>query len=84
VNATLHSATDVPVTAPSYNATGNTINFTLKLCSPHRQRTRTASNTGLPFIQGTFSNLAQGQAVTLSYAGTNYNFVATTEAAVLA
>ena len=33
-------------------------------------------NTGLGFINGTFSNLAQGQPVTLGYGGINYQFVA--------
>ncbi|MBL9144408.1 MAG: choice-of-anchor D domain-containing protein [Verrucomicrobiaceae bacterium] len=33
-------------------------------------------NTALGFINGQFSNLAQGQTVTLNYGGVNYNFVA--------
>jgi alpha-tubulin suppressor-like RCC1 family protein len=34
------------------------------------------NNTWLQFIQGTFDNLTNGQAVALSYGGTLYNFVA--------
>jgi alpha-tubulin suppressor-like RCC1 family protein len=34
------------------------------------------NNTALPFISGTFDNLAQGQAVALSYNGVTYNYVA--------
>jgi hypothetical protein len=33
-------------------------------------------NTGLPFISGEFSNLAHGQAVTLTHNSRNYDFVA--------
>ena len=34
------------------------------------------NNTGLPFIAGTFDNLAQGQTVLLTYNGITYPFVA--------
>ena len=34
------------------------------------------NNTGLSFINGSFSNLAQGQAVLLSFGGVTYHFVA--------
>ena len=76
LNATYNAASDVPLTAGSYTATGNTVNFTLN-CAPATGATLTVvKNTGLGFIDGTFDNLAQGQAVALSYGGVNYKFVA--------
>jgi len=76
VDAIYNSATDVPVTASSYTATGNTVNFTLNFAPDTGTDLMVVSNTGLAFINGTFDNLAQGQAVALSYGGTTYNFVA--------
>jgi len=75
LNATWNAATDIPVTAPSYTATGNNITFTLN-CVPTASELTVVKNTGPAFIQGTFSNLVQGQAVDLSYAGITYHFVA--------
>ncbi len=76
VNATWNSATDVPVTVSSYTATGNTVNFTLNFAPATGSELMVVKNTGLAFINGTFDNLAQGQAVALSYGGIVYNFVA--------
>jgi len=76
VNATWNSATDVPVTASSYTVTGNTVNLTLSFAPPTGTNLTVVKNTGLPFINGTFDNLAQGQAVDLSYGGVTYHFVA--------
>ena len=76
VNAVWNSATDVPVTASGYTATGNTVNFTLNFAPATGTDLMVVSNTALPFIVGRFDNLAQGQGVTLSYGGTNYQFVA--------
>ncbi len=75
VTATYNFPTDVPITASSYSATGNTINFTLN-CVPSANVLTVVKNTGPAFIQGTFSNLAQGQAVALSFNSITYNFVA--------
>ena len=76
VYATWNSATDIPVSASSYTATGNTVNFTLNFAPATGTNLTVVNNTGLPFISGTFDNLAQGQAVALSYGGATYNFVA--------
>ena len=75
VSAVFNSPTDIPITASGYTATGNTIGITLN-CVPTANELTVVKNTGLAFIQGTFSNLAQGQAVTLTYAGITYNMVA--------
>ena len=76
VNAIYNSAADVPVAASSYTATGNTVDFTLNFAPSTGTDLMVVNNTGLDFIHGTFDNLTNGQAVTLSYAGTVYSFVA--------
>ena len=76
VNATYNSATDVPVTASGYTVTGNTVNLTLNFAPATGTDLMVVNNTALPFINGMFDNLAQGQAVALSYGGVTYQFVA--------
>jgi hypothetical protein len=76
VNAIYNSATDVPVAATGYKATGNTVNFTLNFAPAPGTELMVVNNTWLEFINGTFNNLSNGQAVALSYGGTLYNFVA--------
>src|ERR1039457_1313585 len=76
VNAVYNSATDVPVTAVGYTASGKTMNFTLNFAPVTGTQLMVVNNTGLPFIQGTFDNLTNGQAVALNYGGNTYNFVA--------
>src|ERR1017187_4591297 len=76
VDATYNSATDVPVTASGYTATGNTVSFTLNFAPATGTDLMVVNNTGLGFIDGTFDNLVQGQAVALSYGGITYAFVA--------
>ncbi|MBN8459854.1 MAG: cadherin-like beta sandwich domain-containing protein [Verrucomicrobia bacterium] len=73
---TFGSATDVPVTVGGLLATGLTANFALNFAPAVGTRLTAVNNTGLPFIQGTFSNLAQGQRVDLTYNGVSYAFVA--------
>jgi len=74
LDATWNAATDVPVTASSYTA-GGTVNLTLNFAPPVGTDLTVVNNTGAAFISGTFSNLQQGQAVTLSYGGKNYSFI---------
>ncbi|WP_395753441.1 cadherin-like beta sandwich domain-containing protein [Prosthecobacter sp.] len=76
VNAAWNAATDVPVNVSSYAAAGNTVSFTLNFAPAPGTTLTVVNNTGLPFISGTFDNLAQGQLVSLSYGGTSYSFVA--------
>ncbi|MGV3664023.1 MAG: cadherin-like beta sandwich domain-containing protein, partial [Prosthecobacter sp.] len=76
VTATWNSALDVPVSASSYTATGNTVNFTLGHAPATGATLTVVNNTGLPFISGTFDNLTQGQEVTLTYGGQGFNFLA--------
>ena len=77
LSATWSSSSDVPITAGSYTATGNAISFTLNYVPITGTNLTVVNNTGLGFISGRFSNLAQGQLVSLSYGGITCNFVAT-------
>jgi len=76
VTASYTSATTVPVTAAGYTATGNTVDLSLGFAPSTGTNLTVVNNTGLGFIVGTFTNLAQGQAVNLSYNGLTYPFVA--------
>lgn len=75
LNAIRNTATDVPVTASGYTASG-TVTFTLNFAPSAGTNLTVVSNTAAGFITGTFSNLTRGQAVTLTYGGGNYRFVA--------
>ena len=75
LNATWNAATDVPATSNGYTASG-TVNFTLNFAPPVGTNLTVVKNTALGFISGTFSNLAQGQSVALSFGGSTYRFVA--------
>ena len=76
VNAIFNSAGDVPVTASGYTATGNTVSFTLNFAPATGTDLMVVKNTRLDFINGTFDNFTNGQAVALSYGGITYRFVA--------
>jgi alpha-tubulin suppressor-like RCC1 family protein len=76
VAATFASAATVPVTAAGYSATGNTVHPALNFTPPTGTSLTVVSNTGVGFIDGAFSNLAQGQTVTLGFGGVDYQFVA--------
>jgi uncharacterized repeat protein (TIGR03803 family) len=73
---TFASAGTVGLTTNGYNATGVTLNLSLGFAPPTGTSLTVINNTGLPFIQGQFSNVTQGQLVLLSYGGMNYAFVA--------
>ncbi len=70
------SPSSIPVTAASYTATGNDVQLSLGFAPPVGTNLTVVKNTGLPFINGHFSNLTHGQAVNLSYDGITYKFVA--------
>jgi len=75
-NVTITSADSVPDTAPSYDASGMDIAITLGFTPPTGSNLTVINNTGIGFIAGQFGNLAQGQAVNLTYNGVTYQFVA--------
>ena len=74
--ATYNQATDVPVTANGYTASGNTVAITLNFAPATGTELIVVKNTRLGFINGNFDNLAQGQTISLSYGGITYKFVA--------
>jgi alpha-tubulin suppressor-like RCC1 family protein len=76
VNCVFNAPTEVPVTAGSFTAAGKAVFFTLN-CAPAVGANLTVVNsTGLDFIGGRFENLAQGQAVALTFNGATYKYVA--------
>jgi alpha-tubulin suppressor-like RCC1 family protein len=64
------------VTATNYIAAEGTIQLSLGYAPATGTDLTVVRNTGLGFIIGTFSNLTQGQAVSLSFGGATYRFVA--------
>jgi hypothetical protein len=76
INAVFTSESSIPVVFPSYNATGLAANFTLGFLPTTGTNLTVINNTGIDFITGRFTNLAQGQVVALSYQGVGYEFVA--------
>ncbi len=74
--AAYNSAATVPLTTGSFQATGSTVNFTLGYAPSAGTNFTVVNNTGLGFIAGRFSNLAQGQDVAMSYGGRTYHFAA--------
>ncbi|MCB1208644.1 MAG: choice-of-anchor D domain-containing protein, partial [Verrucomicrobiales bacterium] len=76
VNATYTTGNEVPVTVGKAFLSGATATLTLGYAPVAGTELTVIDNTGLDFIDGEFSNLAQGQTVTLSYGGVSYKFVA--------
>ncbi len=76
LNYTFNSATDVPLTTNGYSATGGLGFFALNFEPTPGTALTVIRNTSPAFIDGTFSNLSQGQGVTLSYGGISYYFIA--------
>ena len=76
INANFTLANSIPVTESSYNATGNDISISLGFAPSKGTNLTVVNNTGIGFITGQFSNLAQGQTVNLSYNDITYRFVA--------
>ncbi|MEI7908405.1 MAG: cadherin-like beta sandwich domain-containing protein [Verrucomicrobiota bacterium] len=76
LTAAYASASDVPDSGSYYTASGTTAGFALNFAPATGTNLMVVNNTGPGFIQGTFSNLSQGQAVALSYGGLTYKFIA--------
>jgi len=75
LEATFNSPGDIPLTVPSYTASG-TATLSLGFAPTPGTNLTLIKNTGLPFIEGQFTNLPNGSTVILSYAGTPYPFIA--------
>lgn len=74
LNATFASAATVPLSVGSYDATGNFANLSLGYAPTPGTTLTLVKVTGLGFIQGRFTNLAQGQMVALTYQNVRYVF----------
>ena len=77
-STTFTSGTYVPiiVNANNFNPTGIPLNLALGYAPAVGTNLTVVNNTALSFIVGAFSNLAQGQVVSLTYNGVTYYFVA--------
>lgn len=76
VQATYTTGAEVPVRSDGFTATGKSVKLTLNYAPTKGTQLMVVQNTGSGLIRGTFSNLAQGQTVTLHYRGATYQFVA--------
>ncbi len=70
------SAATVPITASNFDATGQTVAFSLGYAPTTGTTLTVVNNTGQNPIQGKFDNLTQGQKVELTYNGVVYPFLA--------
>ena len=76
VSVAFNSAADVPMTAAGYTAAGNALYVALNFAPAPGTNLTVVNNTGMGFIAGAFDNLAQGQAVMLTFSGATFTFVA--------
>jgi alpha-tubulin suppressor-like RCC1 family protein len=74
--AAFSSPSDVPITADGFSATGHAVDLSLGFVPERGVNLTIINNTGRDFIQGAFSNLAQGQAFDLTHGGVTCRFVA--------
>jgi uncharacterized delta-60 repeat protein len=75
-NFTYLNGSDVVLTTNGFTATGSTVNLSLGYAPAPFSVLTVVNNTSANPITGTFTNLAQGQTVTLSFGGTDYHFFA--------
>ena len=76
IAATYVTGADVGAKSNAFDVEGKTLKVALEFApSPGTQLT-VLRNTGPGIIRGRFNNLAQGQTITLTYAGLAYHFVA--------
>lgn len=76
LQVTFGSEPEVAVSAPWFIATERAIQLSLNFAPVLGTNLMVVRNTGIGFIAGNFSNLAQGQAVDLPFNGKVYHFVA--------
>jgi hypothetical protein len=76
VNVTYTTGAEVPVSSNGFTAMGSKVNVTLNFAPAPGTQLMVVQNTGPEIIRGTFSNLAQGQTIALTYAGLTSHFVA--------
>ena len=76
INATYVTGAEVPVSAKGFTAEGKKVNIALNFAPAPGTQLMVVQNTGPGIIRGTFTNLAQGQTIALTYAGLTHYFVA--------
>ncbi|OYW76315.1 MAG: hypothetical protein B7Z37_09475 [Verrucomicrobia bacterium 12-59-8] len=76
LTASYASGKETPVNINGFTATGYTVNFALNYAPMPGTSLTVVNNTGLSFINGSFSNLSHGQTVGLNHNGVTYKFVA--------
>jgi alpha-tubulin suppressor-like RCC1 family protein len=74
LNATFTNAATVPLNVATYDASGNLANLSLGYSPTPGTTLNLVKMTDLDFIQGRFTNLAQGQYVSMAYQGVVYRF----------
>src|SRR5437588_6839381 len=77
INITYVTGAEVPVRSNGFTAMDKQVNITLNFVPAPGTQLMVVQNTGPGIIRGTFSNLAQGQTIALTYAGVPHYFVAT-------
>ena len=75
IAVTYVTGTEIPIVSRGFTAEGKTINLTLSFAPPPGTQLMVVKNDGPGIIRGRFKNLAQGQTITLTYAGLSYHFV---------
>src|SRR5437763_8688251 len=76
LNVTYVTGAEVPLSSNGFTAMGKKVNITLNFAPAPGAQLMMVQNTGSEIIRGTFSNLAQGQTIALTYAGLTHYFVA--------
>jgi len=76
VAATYVTGSEVPAKSNSFDVQGKTLKITLEFAPSPGSQLMVLQNTGAGIIRGRFNNLAQGQTISLNYAGIVYHFVA--------
>jgi hypothetical protein len=76
LNVTYITGAEVPVSSNEFTAMGKKVNITLNFAPAPGTQLMVVQNTGPGIIRGTFSNLAQGQTIALTYGGLTHYFVA--------
>jgi alpha-tubulin suppressor-like RCC1 family protein len=71
-----NAAADIPLASDGFAAGGNPATIVLNYAPTPGTVLTMVNNTGLGFIYGAFSNLAQGQRVSLTFNGRTHDFVA--------
>jgi hypothetical protein len=76
VAATYVSGAEVPMKSTGFDVDWKTVKIALQFAPAPGTQLVVLRNTGSGIIRGRFTNLAQGQTITLNYSGLTYHFVA--------